>query len=84
MRFFQDTFETRKRSFIITFFICMTVPFKSFKSPEAVLPLNIFKSFIQYNLHVNHFFMNILNGYVAFTIKVLYIMSPVTRVYTFN
>ena len=28
MRNFQDTFETRKRSFISTFSICMTVPFK--------------------------------------------------------
>ena len=26
MRNFQDTFETRKRSFISTFSICMTVP----------------------------------------------------------
>ena len=28
MRNFQDTFETRKRSFISTFSICMTVPLK--------------------------------------------------------
>ena len=26
MRNFQDTFETRKRSFISAFLICMTVP----------------------------------------------------------
>ena len=28
MRNFQDTFKTRKRSFISTFSICMTVPLK--------------------------------------------------------
>ena len=27
MRNFEDTFETRKRSFICAFLICMTVPF---------------------------------------------------------
>ena len=26
MRYFQDTFETRKRSFVSAFSICMTVP----------------------------------------------------------
>ena len=29
MRNFQDTFETRKRSFISAFLICMTVPLRS-------------------------------------------------------
>ena len=29
MRNFQDTFETRKRSFISAFSICMTVPLRS-------------------------------------------------------
>ena len=28
MRNFQDTFETRKRSFITAFSICMTVPLR--------------------------------------------------------
>ena len=31
MRNFQDTFETRKRSFISAFSICMTVPIKHVK-----------------------------------------------------
>ena len=31
MRNFQDTFETRKRSFISAFAICMTVPLKHFQ-----------------------------------------------------
>ena len=30
MRNFQDTFETRKRSFINVFSICMTVPLKAY------------------------------------------------------
>ena len=29
MRSFQDTFETRKRSFISAFAICMTIPLRS-------------------------------------------------------
>ena len=31
MQNFQDTFETRKRSFISAFSICMTVPLNYFK-----------------------------------------------------
>ena len=31
MQNFQDTFETRKQSFISAFSICMTVPIKQFK-----------------------------------------------------
>ena len=32
MQNFEDTFETRKRSFLSAFLICMTVPLKSPKS----------------------------------------------------
>ena len=32
MRSFKDTFETRKRSFISAFSICMTVPLRHFSS----------------------------------------------------
>ena len=32
---FQDTFETRKRSFISTFSICMTVPLNCFSREFA-------------------------------------------------
>ena len=39
MRHFQDTFETRKRSFICTFSICMTVPISNTLISKARLKL---------------------------------------------
>ena len=33
---FQDTFETRKRSFISTFSICMTVPLNCYVEPRIL------------------------------------------------
>ena len=36
MQNFQDTFETRKRSLINTFSICMTVPLKTSKNLRQV------------------------------------------------
>ena len=44
MRNFQDTFETRKRSFISTFSICMTVPLKKV-SAKLLSDLVIFSMF---------------------------------------
>ena len=41
MRNFQDTFETRKRSFISTFSICMTVPLKGVIDSTLVLEKRI-------------------------------------------
>ena len=38
MQNFQDTFETRKQSFISTFSICMTVPFMIMKTEFTPLP----------------------------------------------
>ena len=39
MRNFQDTFGTRKRSFISVFSICMTVPLNFTLTFSATLPL---------------------------------------------
>ena len=45
MRNFQDTFETRKRSFISAFSICMTVPL----SLECANPSSAIKNFTKVN-----------------------------------
>ena len=44
MRSFQDTFETRKRSFIGAFPICMTVPLIYFSKNTSNLDLSVFSN----------------------------------------
>ena len=49
MRNFQDTFETRKCSFICAFSICMTVPSKHFVNTEnSYLIKNIIFAFSKF------------------------------------
>ena len=41
MQNFQDTFETRKRSFISVFSICMTVPLSFYGTPFSFLQITV-------------------------------------------
>ena len=63
MRYFQDTFETRKRSFISAFSICMTVPLRQIKwcvqnetiTKNGVLPvITLFFSKFCFNIRATY------------------------------
>ena len=45
MRNFQDTFETRKRSFICAFSICMTLPLRCSRS-QMFFKIGVLKNFV--------------------------------------
>ena len=46
MRNFQDTFQTRKGSFIDTFSICMTVPLKVMNNEVIINSIEIYHRFL--------------------------------------
>ena len=81
MRNFQDTFETRKRSFISAFSICMTVPLNvslgnefDKKSSNSLL-LYFSKYFSKYSIKRHVYSLSSLNAY-TFSCRVLFQSTP--------
>ena len=66
MRNFQDTFETRKRSFISAFSISMTVPLKYLqnKAKQTSLPmLHTFKEYaFKHDFCPDNIYSNVISG----------------------
>ena len=58
MRNFQDTYETRKRSFISAFSICMTVPLKELQNHSG-------KSFFESATKIAENAINVFNYYFS-------------------
>ena len=72
MQNFQDTFETRKQSFISAFSICMTVPIKQFKQLIFRLIIAVIISDL---IDKGNWFYNLSDNVSKILFKVTYLAS---------